>query len=160
MVECCSRRIRCRYIIFYEEIRKRIVRGEVHERLAYFFGGVAGHSGVFTDADDLTRFMRILISGGKIPGEVSRVLNQTTIDLFTTRVEDLPYENGMGYGFGTSCPSKRMSKCFGHDGSTGIMAWADRERKITFVVMNNRGHPDAKNNKIEALKPKIADAIF
>ena len=53
-----------------------------------------------------------------------------------------------------------MKKCFGHEGSTGIMAWADKERKITFVVMNNRGHPDAKNTKIDAFKPKIADAIF
>jgi CubicO group peptidase (beta-lactamase class C family) len=56
------------YPCFYSEIRKRIVRGEVHERLAYFFGGVGGHSGIFTTADDLTRFMRILLSGGKIPG--------------------------------------------------------------------------------------------
>jgi CubicO group peptidase (beta-lactamase class C family) len=53
-----------------------------------------------------------------------------------------------------------MSKCFGHDGSTGVTAWADKDKKITFVVMNNRGHPDAGNNKITAFKPKIADAIF
>ena len=63
----------------YIEIRKRIVRGEVHERLAYFFGGVGGHSGLFTDADDLTRYMRILVSGGKIPNEPTRVLKETTV---------------------------------------------------------------------------------
>lgn len=51
----------------YAEIRKQIVRGEVHERLAYFFGGVAGHSGLFTTAEDLTRYMQILVSGGKLP---------------------------------------------------------------------------------------------
>lgn len=88
------------------------------------------------------------------------MLSESVINLFTTRVEGLPYSNGMGYGFGTSCPSPRMSKCFGHDGSTGVMAWADKERKLVFVVMNNRGHPDASNNKINAFKPKIADAIF
>lgn len=44
------------------EIRKYIVRGEAHERLAYFFNGVAGHSGYFTTAPDLLRFMRILLN--------------------------------------------------------------------------------------------------
>lgn len=44
------------------EIRKKIVRGEAHERLAYFFNGVAGHSGFFTTAPDLIRFMRILLN--------------------------------------------------------------------------------------------------
>ena len=53
-----------------------------------------------------------------------------------------------------------MSNCFGHDGSTGILAWGDKDKKIVFVVMNNRGHPDVKNNKIAAFKPKIADAIM
>ena len=70
--------------------------------------------------------MRILISGGKIPGEPSRVLSESIVDQFTTRVEGLPYASSMGYGFGTACPSQRMKKCFGHDGSTGIMAWADK----------------------------------
>lgn len=49
------------------EIRKAIVRGEAHERLAYFFNGVAGHSGYFTTAPDLIRFMRILLNEGKLP---------------------------------------------------------------------------------------------
>lgn len=39
-----------------------------------------------------------------------------------------------------------MSNCFGHDGSTGISAWADKDKKIGFVIMTNRGHPDVKNN--------------
>ena len=70
--------------------------------------------------------MRILVAGGKLPNEPSRVLSESVIEQFTTRVEGLPYENGMGYGFSTSCPSQKMRKCFGHDGSTGIMAWADK----------------------------------
>jgi len=49
------------------EIRKAIVRGEVHERLAYFFNGVAGHSGLFTTASDLIRYVRLLLNKGKLP---------------------------------------------------------------------------------------------
>lgn len=51
------------------------MRGEAHERLAYFFGGVAGHSGLFTNADDAIRFMRIFLCKGKLPNEVSRVIS-------------------------------------------------------------------------------------
>lgn len=62
---------------YYIEIRKDIVRGEAHERLAYFFNGVAGHSGYFTTAPDLLRFMRILLNSGKIPGEISVLPSET-----------------------------------------------------------------------------------
>lgn len=61
------------------------MRGEAHERLAYFFNGVAGHSGYFTTAPDLLRFMRILLNSGKIPGEVS-VLPSETVEKFINRV--------------------------------------------------------------------------
>jgi CubicO group peptidase (beta-lactamase class C family) len=40
-----------------------------------------------------------------------------------------------------------MSNCFGHDGSTGISAWVDKDKKIAFVILTNRGHPDVRNNK-------------
>lgn len=60
-------------IIYMIEIRKRIVRGEVHERLSYFFGGVAGHSGYFIIASDLLSYMRMLLNKGKNP-EAIRVL--------------------------------------------------------------------------------------
>lgn len=64
-----------------------------------------------------------------------------------TRVEGLPYSNTMAYGFDTSCPGTLIKKCFGHNGSTGIMAWVDTDRKMAFTILSNRGHPDVKNNK-------------
>ena len=54
--------------------------------MAYFFGGVGGHSGLFTTADDLIRFMRIMMCKGKLPNEPTRVLPENIIDLFTKRV--------------------------------------------------------------------------
>lgn len=53
-----------------------------------------------------------------------------------------------------------MSNCFGHDGSTGIMAWADKDKKIAFAVLTNRGHPDVKNGLFDSHKPQIVDAIM
>jgi CubicO group peptidase (beta-lactamase class C family) len=53
-----------------------------------------------------------------------------------------------------------MSNCFGHEGSTGIMAYGDKDKKVGFVLLTNRGHPDAKNTKIDAYKSHIANAIM
>jgi len=53
-----------------------------------------------------------------------------------------------------------MSNCFGHDGSTGVMAWADKDKKLVIVIMNNRGHPDVSNNKISQYRGKIFDAVM
>lgn len=53
-----------------------------------------------------------------------------------------------------------MTNCFGHDGSTGAMAWADKDKKIAFVVLTNRGHPDVKSGLFDKYKPLIADTIL
>lgn len=76
-------------------------------------------------------------------------------------MEGLDYSNTRALGFDTACPSSKMNNCFGHDGSTGISGWGDREKGIVFVVMSNRGHPDVKNNKyFETYKKKISDAVM
>lgn len=90
--------------------------------------------------------MRILLNEGKLPDEI-RTISAALVQQFTTRVTGLDYNNTMALGFDTACPSQKMSKCFGHDGSTGVSAWVDSDKKIAFVILTNRGHPDVKNNK-------------
>jgi CubicO group peptidase (beta-lactamase class C family) len=104
--------------------------------------------------------MRILLNKGKLPESFSRVLPEAIVDKFITKVEGLPYNNTRAYGFDTACPSGKMTNCFRHDGSTGIMAVADKDTKIVITVLTNRGHPDVNNNKFEAYKGKIADTIM
>jgi CubicO group peptidase (beta-lactamase class C family) len=53
-----------------------------------------------------------------------------------------------------------MTNCFRHDGSTGIVAVADKSKNITITILTNRGHPDVNNNKFESYKGKIADTIM
>jgi CubicO group peptidase (beta-lactamase class C family) len=53
--------------------------------LAYKYGGVAGHSGLFTTGDDVTRYMRILLNKGKLP-ESTRVLPEVVVEKFITKV--------------------------------------------------------------------------
>ncbi len=50
----------------------RILRGEVHDPTAFRMGGIAGHAGLFSTADDLARFCQMLLNGGVAPAEVQK----------------------------------------------------------------------------------------
>lgn len=148
------------------EIRHCIVRGEPHERLSYFLGGETGHSGYFTNAEDVTRYARILLGLGKV-GNENRILQAASVQKFITRVTGLSYNNTRGYGnfgrysgFDTVCPSEKMIECVGHDGSTGAMMWVSRPLNVTIVVLSNRGHPNADNQKFWSWRPKFADTVM
>jgi hypothetical protein len=67
------------------ELRKRIVRGEPHERLSYYMGGETGHSGFFSTADDVTQFIRLMLNLGKI-GNTARIFNATNVEKFISKV--------------------------------------------------------------------------
>ncbi len=47
-----------------DQTGKRILRGEVHDPTAFRMGGVAGHAGLFSTADDLARYCQMLVDGG------------------------------------------------------------------------------------------------
>jgi len=148
-------------ILFNElEIRKRVVRGEAHDQAVVKYGGVAGHSGLFSTSDDVTRFMRIMLNKGKLPELTSRVLPEVIVEKFITKVDGLPFENSRSYGFDTTCPGSKMSDCFRLDGSTGIVAAGDKSKNIIITILSNRSHPDIDNNKFELYKGKIADMIM
>ena len=50
-----------------EKTGDRILRGQVHDPTAYRMGGVAGHAGLFSRADDLARYCQMLLNGGVVP---------------------------------------------------------------------------------------------
>src|SRR6266542_2209649 len=53
------------------------LRGVVHDGNARLLGGVAGHAGLFSTADDLARFCRMLLNGGALGGH--RYLRESTV---------------------------------------------------------------------------------
>src|SRR5260370_41411635 len=56
--------------------------GEVHDPRAYLLGGVAGHAGLFSTADDLAVFAQMLLNGGTYQDH--RILSPLTVRLMTT----------------------------------------------------------------------------
>lgn len=137
----------------------------MHDPTAYLFGGVAGHAGLFSTVGDLIKYMRIHLSGGQVQGDV-RIYPKATVDLFSTKVEGLPYNNTRALGWDTvpvqqypPCGHKFSSHSFGHTGFTGTSIWADKEKDLLVVLLTNRVHPTASNNNHIKVRSDVTDAI-
>src|SRR5271155_960728 len=65
------------------DFRKRLIWGEVHDENAWAMGGVAGHAGLFSTAEDIASFAQMILNGGIYGND--RVLARSTIQQFTTR---------------------------------------------------------------------------
>lgn len=137
--------------------RKQLVQGDVHDPGAALMGGVAGHAGLFADANDVAIVLQMLLDGGTYGGH--RYLKRTTVEQFTTcrYCTGKPgKENRRGLGWdkptppGTPGPacSKASTASFGHTGFTGTVAWADPRDRSIYVFLSNRVFPDANNKKL------------
>lgn len=116
--------------------------------------GVAGHAGLFSTADDLARYCRMILNGGQYQGR--RILSSETVAMMT-RPHKLPGDTGLrAYGFDvdTAYSSPRgngftRGTSFGHTGFTGTSFWIDPDSKMYVIILTSRLHPDGKGRVIE-----------
>ena len=137
--------------------RMRVIQGEVQDENAFVLGGVAGHAGLFSTAEDVARFAHMLLSGGR------PILRPETIPLFTRR-ESIPAGTSRALGWDTpSAPSQSGSHfgihSYGHLGYTGTSLWIDPDRQLSITLLTNRTWPDCSNQAIKQVRPSIHDAI-
>jgi len=141
--------------------RKRLVWGEVDDENAYAMGGVAGHAGLFSTAQDIAAFAQMILNGG-IYGH-DRLLARSTIREFTSRVAIGDSARTLGWDVPSEPSSSGRyfsAKSFGHTGFTGTSLWIDPERKLFVILLTNRVHPTRANDKIRQVRPALHDAIF
>jgi CubicO group peptidase (beta-lactamase class C family) len=137
--------------------RNRIVQGEVHDENASALGGVAGHAGVFSNAEDLAIFAQAILSGG------APILRPETIQLFTQR-ESTPPGTSRALGWDTPSAPSQSGKYFsphsyGHLGYTGTSLWIDPERQLSVTLLTNRTWPDRASQAIKEVRPRFHDAV-
>ncbi len=125
------------------------MRGEVHDPRAFALGGVAGHAGLFSTADDLARYAQALLHGGELGG--TRVLKPETVQLMTSP-QPIPGGGirGLGWDKRTGYSSNRgdllsPSAC-GHGGFTGTALWFDPQQQLFVIFLSNRVHPQGEGN--------------
>lgn len=147
--------------------RKQLVRGFVHDQGAAMCGGVAGHAGLFSTANDLAKLIQMYLNMGEYGGE--RYIQESTLKEFV-KCQFCKDGNRRGIGFdkpspngngGTACDCVSYLS-FGHSGFTGTLVWADPQYNILFVFLSNRVHPDAENKGIikEEIRAKAQQIIY
>ena len=157
--------------------RNRQLKGEVHDEAASMLGGVAGNAGLFSNASDLYKLLRVYLNGGKYFNPYTRGLTEEvlflpeTVELFTTRFTELSYKNSRALGWDTKpdvskskyrmpCGELISDNCFGHTGYTGTSIWCDKDRKIVIIFLTNRVYPSRDNEGIRDIRPEIHNAVF
>ena len=140
----------------------RVLRGQVHDPTAYRMGGVAGHAGLFSTADDLSRFCQMLLNGGILDGK--RVMSAQTVARMTAPivVSETGDTRGLGWDINTAFSSNRGELfplgSFGHTGFTGTSIWIDRVSQTFVIFLSNRVHPDGKGD-VTPIRAKIATVV-
>jgi beta-glucosidase-like glycosyl hydrolase/CubicO group peptidase (beta-lactamase class C family) len=143
------------------ELRHRLVQGEVHDENAYSIGGVSGHAGVFSTSPDLAAFCQMLLNGGVYAHH--RILKRATIAEFT--VPQLLAKNTRTLGWvvpaeGSSSGHYFSAHSYGHTGFTGTTIWIDPDRQLFVVLLTNRVNPTRENHKIAEVRPAVHDAVM
>jgi uncharacterized protein YbbC (DUF1343 family)/CubicO group peptidase (beta-lactamase class C family) len=146
-----------------EDENHHILRGVVHDPTARRMGGVAGHAGVFSTADDLAMFAQALLDGGR------GVLTSATIAKMTAPQQPVNETAVRGFGWDIDSPfSTNRGELlpvggYGHTGFTGTSLWIDPATKTYIVLLTNAVHmnvlPTKEKGSAVSLRTKIATAV-
>ncbi len=147
--------------------RKQLVWGFVHDQGAALMGGVAGHAGLFSNANDVAKICQMLLWNGEYGGV--NFYEHSTVKDFTA-CQFCP-KNRRGLGFDKPEPDKSKESpvvkraslsTFGHQGFTGTCYWVDPENDLIYIFLSNRIYPDAENHKINKLgvRNKVLDVVY
>lgn len=136
--------------------------GPVNDPTARRMGGVAGHAGLFSTADDLATFGQMLLNGGQFGGV--RILSRSSIAEMSLSESPPAGERlrGLGWDIGAPFASNHdelfPAGSFGHTGFTGTMIWIDPVTKVYVIVLTNRTYPDGRGNA-QPLRKRIIQLI-
>lgn len=134
--------------------RKQLIHGDVHDPGSAMMGGVGGHAGVFSNANDLGKIMQMYLNKGSYGGE--QYIKDTTLNEFTKCqfcADSLGNRRAAGFdkpimtGGGPTC-NGISTLSFGHSGFTGAIVWADPVENVVYVFLSNRVHPNTEPNKL------------
>lgn len=152
---------------FDAKFRKQLVHGYVHDQGAAMLGGVGGHAGLFSNANDLAVIMQLFMNKGEYGGV--RYFDTATVAEFTKCQYCTDNRRALGFDKPETNPDKPSPVCgcvsylsFGHAGFTGTLAWADPASDLIYIFLSNRVYPDADDNKLakSGIRTKIQEVIY
>ncbi len=143
--------------------RKTLLVGFVHDQGAALAGGVSGHAGLFSSANDLAIMYQMFLNKGTYGGD--EYFKPATVDLFTSKQSNVS-RRGLGFDRADPDTSKHYPsdlasiQTYGHTGYTGTCVWVDPERGLVYVFLSNRVNPTV-TDKLSNLKirGRIQDVV-
>jgi uncharacterized protein YbbC (DUF1343 family)/CubicO group peptidase (beta-lactamase class C family) len=136
-----------------------MLRGVVHDPTARRMGGVAGHAGLFSTADDLAKFAQAMLTGGK------PILSAASVQKMTTPQQP-PVGSvlrGIGWDIDSPFSSNRGELLpvgsYGHTGFTGTSLWIDPTTNTYIIILANGVHPRGGKPGLVALRGRVANAV-
>ncbi|MCS7078557.1 MAG: serine hydrolase [Chloracidobacterium sp.] len=125
-------------LLGYDGYRQGLIQGEVHDGNAYFLGGVAGHAGLFSTAEEVWRLAREFLPHG-------RLLKYASLRYFTHNFTCTSKESrSFGWMLATTPDATGVGlspSAFGHTGFTGTSLWCDPQTEGVYVLLTNRTFP-------------------
>jgi len=144
--------------------RMDLLEGFVHDQGAAMAGGISGHAGLFSTANDMAILFQMMLNKGKYGGE--EYLKPETVDLFTSKQSEVS-RRGLGFDRsntdeGKKYPSALASpQTYGHTGYTGTCVWVDPATNLIYVFLSNRVQSPG-GNKLQSMniRSRIQDAVY
>ncbi len=135
----------------------QMLRGVVHDPTARRMGGVAGHAGLFSTADDLAKFAQDMLTG-------FHVLTRLTVEKMSTPQQPPTASSLRGLGWDLDSPfSSNRGEfypvgSFGHTGFTGTSIWIDPVTDSYVILLTNAVHPNGHNTAVISLRAHVSSA--
>lgn len=130
-----------------------VIRGRVHDTTAQLLGGVAGHAGIFSTAEDLGRFCTAILPPAHHPAFQAEWLKKS----FENQTAHLGEKRTLGW---IAYLERPQGNVIGHTGFTGTSMWLDTSSGDYVILLTNRVHPSRENTFIKELRREVFCAAF
>ena len=141
--------------------RHEPIHGTVHDETAIMLGGVSGHAGLFSNANDLAKLMQMYLDMGEYGGR--RYIKAETLKEWTrTQFPENNNRRALGFdkpnlvyqGVNNNAAKDASPLSFGHTGFTGTFAWMDPQTGLLYVFLSNRVNPTRDNTRLYQLNTR------
>ncbi|MCP4259234.1 MAG: beta-lactamase family protein [Planctomycetes bacterium] len=139
-------------------VDQKLLRGTVHDPLAKLMGGISGNAGLFSNANDLSIYCRMLLNNGIWNGK--RILNPEAVTMLTTaQIHDRAFGFDVNSSYSWVKGSYASEKAFCHTGYTGTSIVCDPVSEVFVIILTNRVHPNDEGAS-KPVRTKVADIVF
>src|SRR5581483_2468635 len=133
-----------------QRLEPGLVWGEVHDGNAWALGGVAGHAGLFSTADDLGSFVSSLLAP-----ELHPVLGASVRKLTERRAGAPPDVRSLGWRLDASEWGAWPATTYWHTGFTGTSLLVAPAAGVGVVLLTGGVHPVRRLDEVGELRTRV-----